>query len=407
MICTIYSHNIGFDKILDIVRRIYPSGKLDINSEDEFQVVTIEIKGGFFKSSKKIKIPYRQCNGHLPQITDSDESPLAINIRGLYRYVSSLPTTNEKIKDLFLQKIISLNSEFSIIPEQGDSKEIKTLIQALAQAFDAILFVQPGTVISKSSGQHFLDKNLNLIIDGDGNCEINDLDVIVNSNYPEAEKREVTAEQNERKEKNEKAVAQRNIKINKYLPCIEKESETIIRTAKAIAERLTVLAITNMVAFDVMPGEEAVEYLQKNNFWDKVTPDEKSFLADPSDEKKILETWKCEAIWVLMWALKKVDELGFPDKLCDLNNISYTDYPVGKDKDPNEFVNHIGEPRTKSEILDANDLYYRLHWACVDARINNKSIDDLNSDVVYERHYALNWLINYMEQEWDDISCDT
>jgi len=71
MICTIYSHNIGFDKILDIVRRIYPSGKLDINSEDEFQVVTIEIKGGFFKSSKKIKIPYRQCNGHLPQITDS------------------------------------------------------------------------------------------------------------------------------------------------------------------------------------------------------------------------------------------------------------------------------------------------------------------------------------------------
>jgi len=27
--------------------------------------------------------------------------------------------------------------------------------------------------------------------------------------------------------------------------------------------------------------------------------------------------------------------------------------------------------------------------------------------VTLERHYALNWLIGYMEQEWDDISTDT
>ncbi|MDR2636809.1 MAG: DUF4272 domain-containing protein [Zoogloeaceae bacterium] len=27
--------------------------------------------------------------------------------------------------------------------------------------------------------------------------------------------------------------------------------------------------------------------------------------------------------------------------------------------------------------------------------------------VTMERHYALNWLIGYMDQEWDDISTDT
>nr|WP_246762835.1 DUF4272 domain-containing protein [Rhizobium sp. NZLR1] len=26
---------------------------------------------------------------------------------------------------------------------------------------------------------------------------------------------------------------------------------------------------------------------------------------------------------------------------------------------------------------------------------------------VYARHYALNWLIGYMDQDWDDISTDT
>ncbi|MDF1551166.1 MAG: DUF4272 domain-containing protein, partial [Bacteroidales bacterium] len=65
------------------------------------------------------------------------------------------------------------------------------------------------------------------------------------------------------------------------------------------------------------------------------------------------------------------------------------------------------ETRSKSEILDANDLYYRLDWACVDARINNSNLSEVNQGVVFERHYALNWLINYMNQEWDDVSCDT
>jgi len=27
--------------------------------------------------------------------------------------------------------------------------------------------------------------------------------------------------------------------------------------------------------------------------------------------------------------------------------------------------------------------------------------------VIYERHYALNWMIRYGEQEWDDVSFDT
>lgn len=57
--------------------------------------------------------------------------------------------------------------------------------------------------------------------------------------------------------------------------------------------------------------------------------------------------------------------------------------------------------------MDANDLYYRFHWICVDARLNGRDTGCLIGSVVYERHYALNWLIHYLGQEWDDVSCDT
>ncbi|WP_082527761.1 DUF4272 domain-containing protein [Peribacillus butanolivorans] len=31
----------------------------------------------------------------------------------------------------------------------------------------------------------------------------------------------------------------------------------------------------------------------------------------------------------------------------------------------------------------------------------------LDEGVVYERHYTLNWLVNYMEQEWEEVRTDT
>lgn len=397
----------GFNNIINRVNSIYPGCSIEVSNEHEYQIAIIEIKSGLFKSPKRIKITYRQRAKPSWQIQEDEQSDLARNISGLYGYVSSLPAKNQKVKALFLRKILTLNTEFSIIEERGEIKEMKTLIQTLAQDFDTFLFVQPNTTISKSPGQHFLDKDLNLILDRDGNCEINSLDVKIDTDYVDLEKHKPTADQIERKQKTEVYLDNRNIKINRLLPCIESENEITIRLTKEIAERVSVLAITNMVAFNGITGEEAIEQLKENNLWDKTTPNEKRFLADPTAEKKIAETWKCEAIWVLLWALKKVDDLGDFDKLCDLNNIPSNEYPVSHDMCLTNFIAQIAKSRIKDEILNANDLYYRLNWACVDARINNETVGELNASVIYERHYALNWLINYMGQEWDDISCDT
>jgi hypothetical protein len=407
MICTLYAHQLGFETIVEILKSHIPKGNISFSEEDEFRIVEVESKGGLFSSNAVLKVAYRERLKPDYQISESEDCPLNENLKGLYGFVTSLPTGNEKIKSLFLHKIQTLNSEFSIIQEKGKTKNVKDIISRLAQKFDAIVFVQPNTVIAKSKHQHFLDKNLNLIIDPNGNCEIDDLNVSIDTKYYDAEPIELTKDQKSRKERSEAVLENHQVKINYNLPCIESEAETTIRTAKEIAERVTVLTITNLVAFSNIEGDKAIEMLQKYNLWDLVTPDEKLFLEDPTDQKKSQETWKCEGIWTLMWALKIIDDLGFPNEMADLNNIPFENYPIGKDKDPNDFINSHSEVRSKTEILNANDLYYRLDWACVDARINDKQITEVNSGVVYERHYALNWLINYMNADWDDVTCDT
>ncbi len=231
----------------------------------------------------------------------------------------------------------------------------------------------------------------------------------VKENIQELENREdITEDQKTRKTRSEKLLQSKNIKINQTLPYIESEGRTTIRTPKEVAQRVTILAMTNLVAFGNYTSVEATEYLKKYHLWEYVTPNEKAFLQNPSKEAKNAETWKAECIWVLLWALKAVPELAFPNQLVDLNQVPEENYPFrGLKKDPHEFISRMTEMRSKSEILDACDLYYRYDWACVDARVNKEEMTNINGDVVYERHYALNWLVNYMNQEWDEITCDT
>ena len=210
-----------------------------------------------------------------------------------------------------------------------------------------------------------------------------------------------------RKEQSEQILKTHNIKVNYNLPHIEADEEVSIRYGTEIAQRLTVLCVTNLVAFDNITGVKALEYLEEHNLLKFITPDEKAFLENPTPESRNQESWKCECIWVLAWSLNFINDLEFPDHLCDLNKIAEKDYPISDSSDPNIYLNKNFTVRSKTELLDAADLYYRMDWAVVDARLNGLSIEPLNPGVVYERHYALNWLINYMDQEWDDISCDT
>lgn len=64
--------------------------------------------------------------------------------------------------------------------------------------------------------------------------------------------------------------------------------------------------------------------------------------------------------------------------------------------------------RPASEILDALDLHYRLHWLVRQARIEEKVIPaELNEGVILERHYSLNWLIRFEDSNWDDVDMPT
>ena len=405
-ICTLYSHFTGFNTIVEILQANFPKTSIQISKQNEFSIAELDIKGGFFSSSSKLKVSYREREQLSYQLFQEDNCPVSRNLKGLYGFADSLPCSNLSVKELFLQKITTINSEFSIILEKGQLKNLGDIIKELSQKFDAFLFVQPNTIISQSAGQHFLDKNLNLIIDTQGNCNINKLEVQIDVKYYDASSVEITDDQKNRRQQSESLCIERNIPIykNPNSLFVESENTVTLRTQDEVVDRAISLCYVELKS-ENLEKQHLAAFDKKYNVVSKLSPKEHTFALNdnPSDQDMVEANWRAESYHVLLWALGFIKDLSFPSDLCNIGD----DVGILFSKSEQEF-REMAKLRSKKEILDQADLILRYNWACVSVRINNQPPPSgLNGSVVFERHYALNWLICSQNQEWDDVTTNT
>ena len=117
---------------------------------------------------------------------------------------------------------------------------------------------------------------------------------------------------------------------------------------------------------------------------DKLTRMERRVIeGEASYDEAVNMGWKYESLWALMWAMGLVKELDFPKDICDCDFVMKTF--------SGDFSERV-KMRGTDEILQALDLIYRYHWACVNARVNGTKSAGLDEEVVMERRGGLEWL---------------
>jgi hypothetical protein len=209
----------------------------------------------------------------------------------------------------------------------------------------------------------------------------------------------------ERKDLTNAFLKQKGVPILESLPLVEDYKIAKFRDTKEIASKAVVLYGLIYVANKAKTSEEITGFFKKYNLWKYVSPNERTYLAKPNktDKDNNPMTWRVENLNTLLWALNHFEKLAYPTEMCDFRN--YKNLP-SVENDPTEWINN-SKLRETEDILNETDLNYRLHWATEDARVNNtKTPANLNTDVLLERHFALNWLTMYSE-DWDDITTDT
>lgn len=59
-------------------------------------------------------------------------------------------------------------------------------------------------------------------------------------------------------------------------------------------------------------------------------------------------------------------------------------------------------------LRDEQDLIYNIHAHLRIDSMNKKRLPrSIDPEVIQERHYAMNWLLNDEDQPWDDVATDT
>lgn len=207
-----------------------------------------------------------------------------------------------------------------------------------------------------------------------------------------------------RKARSEAILLKEGVPFIAHLPMLEPLAETRFRTSMETANRAIALAMVALM------GESGDYDLTQRVIqdWDaepRLTTDELRFVSSrtPTQHDRVQFSWRYEALLPLMWAVGHVKEIGRPDRIVDVSSLVATILELG----PDDF-RAKADLRPRAEILDLLDLTYRYHWAVVDARLKQaEAPGGLESGVVQERHYALNWLTCYGDQDWDDVSTDT
>lgn len=212
-----------------------------------------------------------------------------------------------------------------------------------------------------------------------------------------------TKAQLSRRARNNKVIRELGLPILEGLPVIEDETSIQLRHPREVAERClaTTLCALKGETNDQSLIDSLIEDYSAVSYF---SPNERQFLENPAPSKQNLIDfcWRYECVHVFLWALRARDSLAAPNIVCSVPD----DMKLIKLAGPATFVANA-RLRSASEILDMADLYYRLDWAAIELRLKGQTSKKLDEGIIRERHRALNWLIRYMHQEWDDVATDT
>ncbi|KKX50142.1 DUF4272 domain-containing protein [Sphingobacterium sp. IITKGP-BTPF85] len=201
---------------------------------------------------------------------------------------------------------------------------------------------------------------------------------------------------------NDKIIKDKGYRVNDWLPILETSS---FRTLDEIKGRMSVMNALINIAFEA-PVYIIKEWLENQNLLVFLSDAEKEILEKDNDELTDIEinslNWYLESLWALMWATGMIERLAAEDYVGD-HMVSLL--PNLQHGETNIKLERLSKVRTEIELYTMLDYYYRLHWYCVDERLNGRQAK-LNEGVIYERRKSLEWAFN-RENDWDNVEMGT
>ncbi len=325
--------------------------------------------------------------------------------RGMVRYFSQAPLENEEVKMAALQQISLFSCivgiSFSLNDDQDRTAFLMQTIYALAEKLTAFV-LYPNMYLYDADGK--------LLISIDGKTDFTSFRPQASATLLEKEIQPTEAD-TIRIQKNIEILKAKHIPYMERLQASVYAQECHVWDKKAIIQRLAATFACCVVAevhsYDMAEAEKKsremlTELEERYQITEFLSEEEKAYIKQPLQEQHAKFGWRYECCAVFCWALSLLD-LKEPTEICDASEIGGILW-----NNDLERLQGLANCRSAEEILQMQDLVFRYDWACVDARIHQKELPQLNGEIIYEWHYALNWLVQADGiTDWDDVQPHT
>lgn len=333
------------------------------------------------------------------------------------RYYMGIPDCDEDIRINLLHylKLAKLFIPVKITYKADDNETVGSCLQELVGAALNVIKKMDGILVV-NGGRTILDPEGRIILSEDGSSQVSWYFPFVLEENP-AFLSGCSARQLARRTENMRTLFDDHIYVPE-LPVNEDDEAVTLRTEEEIAKRIFGLLAVSLYSEAILNPAENMSPKKARKFVKKVlkgygikepsemmTREEWGYFNDDQSAEKvqIRYSWCYEHLYALEWAAG-LDEWTKPEAICDVPKSVRLLAEMGT----YEAVLRAVRVRSKKEILDKADLLYRMDWACVDASLYGlPSPAGLNPGVVNARHKTLNWLICFMDADWDDVDTST
>lgn len=332
---------------------------------------------------------------------DADGASFTEMMRGMHDFFAAIPTDKESLKQSLLAQIKVFTLCVGVVADKDMDDATFGAVMTVAGEGHGLIFLPPADLYTADGATVF---------NADGESDFDSWTVTAPAALLVPSK--ATASGEARKERSNKCLAAEGVPVCAALPPIVGDAAYLPRSVEEVARRTLGILLTSVFAeLASSRGMEAAresiaDLLERYGAQEFLSPGERAFISGPApDEQSLADfTRRYECAWVGLWALGFVDTLAYPGAVCDAGSMA------AMVRDCGDYPGFLRSCRLRapSRILDEADRTYRYDWACVDARVNGRDVPaGLDPGVVVERHRMFNWLIRYMDADWDDVRTDT
>jgi len=182
-----------------------------------------------------------------------------------------------------------------------------------------------------------------------------------------------------------------------------------VRTTEEITQRALSLGAAVARSFDA-PRKEVIAFVEGAGLLQELTPLEHSYIYSSrrSAQQTVNMSWNSEALAVLLWSIGKLASLPGPDTQCSTGDLSDALPPYGNE--PLDQFRGTASRRSERVLFEMAKTIQLQHVVARQRKSNTKYLPDfglVNIEIVQERHRAINWVVGYCAQDWDDVTADT